>query len=58
MMLTSLGYYYIITVEIGSASLPNRYNLIFGKLRESVGRKALGPVKWQPVANKITYCGL
>jgi len=57
-MLTSLGYYYIITVEIGSASLPNRYNLIFGKLRESVGRKALGPVKWQPVANKITYCGL
>lgn len=27
-----------------------------GKLDESLGRKAIGPVKWQPVAEKDRHC--
>ena len=31
-------------------SVYNRANKEIGKLDESLGRKAIGPVKWQPVA--------
>ena len=33
------------------------YNKEIGKLDESLGRKAIGPVKWQPVAEIVgTVC--
>lgn len=33
------------------------YNKEMGKLDESLGRKAIGPVKWQPVAEIVgTVC--
>jgi hypothetical protein len=33
-------------------SIKKLYNILnkIGKLRETVGRKAIGPLKWQPVA--------
>ena len=32
------------------------YNKKIGKLDESLGRKAIGPVKWQPIAQNEVHC--
>ena len=32
------------------------YNKMIGKPDENLGRKATGPVKWQPVARNKVHC--
>ena len=50
------AWFCLRTVEYGSIMISifslefKSFNRIFGKPDESLGRKAKGPVKWQPVA--------
>ena len=56
------AWFCLRTVEYGSIMISifslefKSFNRIFGKPDESLGRKAKGPVKWQPVAENDMHC--
>ena len=56
------AWFCLRTVEYGSIMISifslefKSFNRIFGKPDESLGRKAIGPLKWQPVAGNDVHC--
>ena len=55
-------WFSLYTVENGSiiiaifSHMCKIYNKMIGKPDENLGRKATGPVKWQPVARNKVHC--